>query len=473
MSNIINESGRGERPLSKARQRGVLATCLMASFLAPFMGAAVNLSISDISAAFGSGATTVTWVVNAYAMTLAAMCVPFGHLADLIDRRRLILTGLAGLGLTCGLAACAPGIVMLIALRVAQGVFAAILFSANIPLLLAHFPASQRGRMLGLSVTATYTGLSLGPVIGGWLNAALTWRSIFVLSFILSAAGWLLARRHIAKDERRGDFQSDGLGNVLYVLMIAALMLGLSSWQAGWWSKALTVASLPLFYIFARHELATPQPVVQVRLFRDPAYTLSNLAALLNYGATFAISYALSIFLQNVAGLTSSRAGLLLIAQPLVMACVSPLAGRLSDKIAPYKLASAGMGLIAVGLFLLSRQLSGAALGGVVACLALIGLGFGLFSSPNTNAVLACVDKSRYGEANSILSTMRTLGQSSSMVCVMFIFGAVMGNVVIVEAAPDLISLAVRRVLTSGCLVCLVGMVISLVRSKAKPHHDL
>ena len=474
IGNTVQATPPAASRVTAAQRRGVLAVCLMAAFFSPFMGAALNLSISDISQGFNCGATTVTWVVNAFTLTLAVMCVPFGHLADLVSRRRLMLTGLAGFGLTCLLCALSPNILLLIILRVVQGVFAAILFSSNIPLLLAHFPANQRGRMLGLSVTATYTGLSLGPVVGGWLNSAFSWRSIFALAFVLSVAVFVLALRYIAPDRGRAAYDRDLPGNVMYVLMIAFLMLGLSCWTAGWWSKALVLASLPLFYLFARHELGVAQPVVQVRLFtRDAAYTLSNLAALLNYGATFAISYAMSIFLQNVAGLSSGRAGLLLIAQPLVMACVSPAAGRLSDRVAPYKLASLGMLLTSLGLLLLSLLLPKAVLWQLAACLVLIGLGFGLFSSPNTNAVLACVDKSHYGEANSILGTMRTLGQSSSMVCVMFILGSYVGNVVITQAPPEVLTLAISRVMLTGCLVCLAGMGLSLVRGKAKPHHDL
>ena len=162
----------------------------------------------------------------------------------------------------------------------------------------------------------------------------------------------------------------------------------------------------------------------------------------------------------------SSLAGLVLICQPIVMAGVSALAGRLSDRIAPYKLASFGMLVITAGLLYLSWLKPATPLWTIIAALLVIGLGFGFFSSPNTNAVLSCVDKSHYGEANSILGTMRTLGQSSSMVMVLLIFGAIVGNTVITEADPLLLTQAIRRNLQLSGLICFIGALISMVRGR-------
>ncbi|MBQ1343377.1 MAG: MFS transporter [Firmicutes bacterium] len=451
-----------------ARQRGILIVCLIASFFSPFMGAALNLSVTDISSQFNCGATTVTWVVNAYTITLAVSVVPFGHLADVASRRRLMLTGMAAFALISLACALSLNVTMLIAFRVVQAVASAAIFSVNIPLLLDAFPPQQKGRMLGLSVTATYTGLALGPVLGGFLNSVLGWRSIFALGFLLSLGAFWLAYKNVEPDQGRKEAHPDRLGNVLYVLGVSCLMLGLSNWTAGWWSKLLVLLSFAWLALFVRNELQAASPVIQVRLFaQDRAYTLSNLAALLNYGATFAISYSLSIYLQNVKDMPSSLAGVVLICQPLTMAAFSSLAGRLSDRIAPYKLASFGMLVITAGLLYLSWLRPETPLWSIVIALLVIGFGFGFFSSPNTNAVLSCVDKSHYGEANSILGTMRTLGQSSSMVMVLLIFGAYIGNTVISQADPLLLTAAIRRNLQISCLICFVGALISLVRGRA------
>ena len=464
----MSPTAKVSRVSTTAQQRSILAVCLIAAFFSPFLGAALNLSISEISRQLNCGATTVTWVVNAYTIALAVFVVPFGHLADVASRRRLMLIGMAGFVLATLGCALSANVTMLIAFRVLQAIASALVFSVNIPLLLDTFPADQRGRMLGLSVTSTYTGLALGPVLGGFLNSAFGWRSIFVLALLLGAGAFLLARRNVDPDPGRGEEHPDRTGTLLYVLFVACLMLGLSNWTAGWWSKLLVLLSLGLLLLFVKNELRADAPVIQVRLFaQDRAYTLSNLAALLNYGATFAIGYSLSIYLQNVKDMPSSLAGLVLICQPVVMAGVSTLAGRLSDRIAPYKLASFGMLVITAGLLYLSWLSPQTPLWTIIVSLAVIGLGFGFFSSPNTNAVLSCVDKSHYGEANSILGTMRTLGQSSSMVLVLLIFGAYVGNTVITEADPLLLTQAIRRNLQLSCIICFIGALISLVRSRA------
>jgi MFS family permease len=379
----------------------------------------------------------------------------------------LVSTGAFSLlSLGCALA---PSLPVLLVLRGLQSIASGGIGAVGIPLLLSCTSPAMRGRMLGYSVTAVYLGLSLGPVIGGVMNSVFGWRSIFLLACLLPAVSLALGLKFIEREDGSAHADFDVWGNVLYVLMIAALLLGLSLWNNGWWAKALVVLGVALLGCFIAVELRSDHPAVQVRLFaRDAGYSLSNAAALMNYGATFAISYTLSLYLQNVAGLPSSLAGIVLICQPGVQTLVSPFAGRLSDRIAPYKLASAGMGIIAVGLFLLSGITASTPLVQVVGYLVLVGFGFGLFSSPNTNAVLSCVDKKHLGEANAILSTMRSLGMSISMVIVLAVFGSVVGNVVVSDAPVDSLVAAIHTaMLIFGC-ICVVGTGISLVRRRAK-----
>ena len=461
-----NSKASSPVPLA-AYQKGILAVALITSFIIPFMGSALNLSVTDMGTEFHAGVTTITWVINAFTLTTAVLAVPFGHLADTTGHQRILIAGVGLFALCCVAAAVSSSILLLIIVRVLQGLAAAMISGTNIPLLTGAFPPSHRGKVLGLSVTATYVGLSLGPVLGGIINAALGWRAIFCLTFFVCATSFFLARRFTQEDRRPSPPVSDRLGNVLYMLMIAALMLGLSEWSGKGWAKALVIISIPLFFWFVRHELKTTAPVVQVSLFQhDFGYSLSNLAALLNYGSTFAVGYTMSLYLQNVHGMSSSTAGLVLCSQPIMMAILSPMAGRLSDRIPPYKLASLGMLITSCGLFFLSRIHASLPLWHIVLPLLVIGIGFGLFSSPNMNAVLSCVDKRHYGEANSILSTMRTLGQSSSMVMVLFILGSTLGNIVVTQASPEVLTGAIRTTLLASGFICLVGTGISLVRGR-------
>lgn len=451
-----------------AEQRATMAVALVASYIVPFMTSALNLSVTDISTQLNSGATTVTWVVSVSTLIVAMLSVPFGHLADVTDRRRLFLVGSVLFSATSIGCALSANIALLIVMRALQAVGSAMIFSTNIPLLLNAFHPSKRGRIIGYSITATYVGLSSGPVFGGFLNATFGWRSIFIVTFVLSIGALFLAYRYVRKDEIKGKPEQDVPGNILYILMIAMVIFGLSSWRGHWWARLLVGIGAILFFAFIFWEKRAKAPVVQVRLFaRDIGYTLSNLTALLNYGATAAISYTMSLYLQNVKGMSTSMAGLVLISQPAMMALISPFAGRLSERVAPHKLASLGMAITACGVFMLSNLSPNLSLVYIIAALMVVGIGFGFFSSPNTNAVLSCVEKEFYGEANSILSTMRTLGQSTSMVIIMYILSSVVGNVVISTASPEALTSAIRTSMVVYAVICAVGTGLTLVRSRA------
>lgn len=288
------------------QQRGVLATVFVATIIGSFMGSAINLSIPSISSDFQAGVTSVTWVVNVFTLFVAMSCVPLGHLGDITDRRVIFLVSTGAFALLSLGCALAPSLPVLIVLRGLQSVASGGIGAVGIPLLLSCTPPTMRGRMLGYSVTAVYLGLSLGPVIGGAMNAVLGWRSIFFLAFLLPAASLALGLRFIQHEPPTPvQVHFDVRGNVLYVLMIAALLLGLSLWGSSWWPKVLVAVGVVLLVCFVRAELRCDHPAVQVRLFaQDAGYSLSNAAALMNYGATFAISYTMSLYLQNVMGLS-------------------------------------------------------------------------------------------------------------------------------------------------------------------------
>jgi len=261
----------------------------------------------------------------------------------------------------------------------------------------------------------------------------------------------------------------DFLGNLLYVLMITLIMFGLSTVSTLFFAKYLVIAGVILFVLFVLHELRTEYPIVEVRLFaHNIGYSFSNLAALMNYGATFALGYLLSIYLLLVMGYDSQIAGLILISQPLMMAILSPYAGRLSDRISPFKLASFGMGLCALGLFSFIFISENYPFPLIIVNLLVVGVGFAFFSSPNTNAVMACVEKKDYGVASSILSTMRSIGHSASMAIVTFIVARQMGDVTLGEAEPKLLVETMHLSFLVFTCVCAVGIFISLKRKQPK-----
>jgi MFS family permease len=328
----------------------------------------------------------------------------------------------------------------------------------------------MRGKVLGYSIAATYTGLTAGPVAGGLLNHQFGWRSIFILTFVTGAAVFLVAIFKLPKMSSEGNGQKlDLLGNLLYMAMIVSTMYGLSTLSSFWAAKYLIALGVLFFALFIYHELRIESPIIQIRLFRkNRSYLLSNLAALLNYGATFAVGYLVSIYLQVVKGYDSQISGIILISQPLIMALLSPYAGRLSDKISPFKLASLGMALCTAGLFSFAFISVDYPLYLIIFNLIIVGFGFAIFSSPNTNAVMACVEPGDYGVASSILATMRTLGQSSGMAGLTFIIAHIMGSKSFAEAEPSLVISAMRISFLIFALVCIAGVLFSMQRKDSE-----
>lgn len=454
-------------PKHSKEQRATLMVSLMTAFLSTFMGSALNLSIPGMGDHFGASATLVGWVVTAYMLAVAATSVPMGKIADTIGRRPLLIWGVFAFSLTGILAALSVSIWMMLAIRVAQGVAGSMIFSTNTAILISAFPPGERGSVLGKLTASTYLGLSIGPVAGGILNHYLGWQSIFVTASVIGFAAFATALAwlppHIQKLNGAGlDFP----GMLYFVLMITLTMYGLTNLTRGGAAWLAVGAGLLSAYFFARRELRIPNPLVQLRLFRhNLAYTYANLAALLNYGANFAVGYLTAIYLQLVMGLSSQTAGLILISQPVFMALFSPYAGRLSDRIPPYKLASAGMALCAVSLLMFAFMGTQGYLALIFIALIVGGIGFALFSSPNTNAVMAAVDPRDFGVASSILATMRSTGHSASMAVVTLVVGAYMGNSALTAATPAQLAMTMHTAFGLFTALCVAGVFLSMKRS--------
>ena len=453
--------------------RKVLIAAMVTSFMTTFMSSALNLSIPALESYFGVSAAAIGWVVSAYTISVAAMSLPFGKIADVTDRRKVFLTGIAGFCILSFLSIFSPHIGVLIALRAMAGACGAMIFATNNALLITSYPHEVQGKMIGYSTAATYIGLTAGPVVGGILNSTLGWRSIFAVSVLVSIIAFTAAFRAAVSEKKsgkitRGEIPSGGFdteGTILYIAAIITSLYGMSRLGSGAIPAILLVAGIICFVLFFMHESRTASPIMRVSMFtRSRTFTFSNLAALLKYGATFAISYTVSIFLQVILGMPSGKAGLLLITMPAIQALFSPLMGSLSDKIRPSLLASAGMGLCAVTLILFSRLDQDTSIAYIMCSLCLTGLGFALFSSPNTNAILSCVDKSDYSVANSIVATMRTYGQSSGMAILSVITAAVLGSASL-ESSPaeDIIHMMNISFLVFAVL-CLIGLFFSLAR---------
>ncbi|MGE5423176.1 MAG: MFS transporter [Ignavibacteriales bacterium] len=447
----------------------VLIVATLSALMTPFMGSAMNVAITNLGKDLNGSIVMLNWVITVFLLVSASLLLPFGRLADIYGRKRIFVIGAGIFALatfTCGLA---PSLETLIVCRIFQGLGGAMTFSTGMAIVTSAFPPDQRGRVLGINAAAVYVGLSLGPVLGGYLTEYLGWRSIYFTVAAIAAALFLTARG--LPDDRIVDNPEkyDTTGAILITLSITALIYGASTittQAAGPW--IVTVGLIGLL-LFGFQEVKTKSPLLNIKvLASNTTFAYSNLAALINYMAIFSVSYLMSLYLLVARGFDPHYAGTLLLIQPVVQALISPVAGKMSDKIQPRLVATSGMVITLLGLALLTTINAETDLWLIVFNLALLGLGFAMFSSPNTNAIMSSVDKRYYGIASSMVGTMRLVGQALSMAIVSFIFAHYLGDAKITPAvAPQLLTSAKTAFMVFTGL-CLLGVFSSAVRGQVR-----
>ncbi|MGZ5424511.1 MAG: MFS transporter [Candidatus Aminicenantales bacterium] len=453
-------------PAADRSLRGTaLAVSMVSAFLTPVMASSLNVAMPLIGREFGLRAVTLGWVLTIYTLAAAMFLVPFGRLADLVGRKKIFTIGLS-VDITGALiGALAPSAPVLILGRAVQGIGGAMIFGTGVAILTSVHPPGSRGRALGLNTAAVYTGLSLGPVLGGFLVHAWGWRSVFLVTIPVAATGLILALTRLKGEwaDARGE-GFDLAGAALLGTGLVGLMIGFSRLPA-LPGVLITTAGILTLAGFIALELRLPAPLFDLRLFRhNRIFAFSNLAALFNYSATSAVAFLMSLYLQYIKGLPPQKAGLVLVAQPIVMALTSPFAGRFSDRTEPRLIASAGMALSAIGLVLFAFIGPATGFGFIVGTLICLGLGFGLFSSPNTNAVMCSVEMRHLGVASAALGTMRLTGQMFSSGIVMMIFALVMGQAAIEPSVYPLFLRSAHIAFVFFAVLCFAGVFASLAR---------
>ncbi len=445
----------------------VLLTIAIASFLAPFMLSATNIALPSIQKDFAANAVLLSWVPTSYLLSTAVFLMPAGKIADIYGRKRLFLLGVVIFTLASLLSAFVPAIEWLIVMRILQGVGGAIVMTTAVAILTSVYPPRERGKALGVNVSMVYVGLASGPTLGGLLTAHLGWRSIFYMSAPLGIITFLLSLYYLKGEwgEAR-DESLDLAGSLIYALSVIALTYGLTLLPALSGLVYLTIGLLG-GVLFVKSQLRVEYPVFNVRLFKDNrVFAFSNIAALINYGATAGVTFLLSLYLQYIKGMPPQTAGLVLIVQPIVMALLSPAAGNLSDRIEPRLIASLGMASTALGLFLLIFLDFGTSLAYIVAALIVLGIGFALFGSPNTNAIMGSVSRQYYGIASGSVSTMRLLGQNFSMAMATLMITLHLGSSAIVPDTYRLFLGSSHLTFSLFTMLCLVGIYFSYSRGQ-------
>jgi EmrB/QacA subfamily drug resistance transporter len=460
----------------------VLWVTCVGAFMSPLDFSAVSVALPDMGRDVHLSFAQALWVQAGYLLTYTLMLVPSGRIADQLGRLRVWRAGIAVFAVTSLLTGISVDTAWLLVSRSLQGIGAGMMTGTATALVSTVFPAGERGRAIGINVTAVYLGLSTGPLIGGLLVSSLGWRWVFFVNVPVAAITLLAARRLYDPDRRSGRPQIDIPGTVLLTAGLGCLLTALT-FGADWgWSStrvvSLFVVAAVALTSFAIVERFVPVPVIDLGLFRrSRVFAAANAAALLNYTAMFGSIALTAIALEVSAGKSPIATGAILIVQPAVMVCLSPFAGRLSDRIGSRLLCTGGMLLVALGLALLSIVPNGMPLTHVFPALVAIGVGMAMFSSPNTSAAMNSAPDAALGVAAGVLTTMRSLGQSMSIAVLGAItaahLGAAGGKLLLGGSAPPGSAAAFldgyRTAMAVGAGVAVIGALVSLTRGSRPP----
>lgn len=450
------------------KQISIVSVVAVSSFLGTFLISAVNIALPGIEKSFGLDAVALSWVVTSFLLATAMFLLPVGRWGDLTGIRKLFKIGVVIFTISSFLCGFSLSGNWLILFRFLQGFGSAFSSTTGPAILVSAFLPTHRGRVLGISVSAVYLGLAFGPVAGGFLTQSFGWRSIFYVSGSLGIVTSVISILFLGKDEPFTGIskKTDLKGTFFYMLGLIALVYGSSRIPAlsGWLTMLGGTASLFVFWFFENRSL---QPVIDTKLFtQNRLFAFSNLAALINYSATSAIIFFLSLYLQKIQGFSPREAGAILVAHALMMAIFSPIAGRLSDHFQTRYFTSIGMAMCSLGLAAFAFLGEASPVWFIVVVLLWVGLGFALFSSPNMNTIMSSVQKFQLGQASGTAASMRVVGQIISMTIATLFFAGMFGSKSIENVSDELFLHAMKYGFISFSLISVMGIYFAYSRKK-------
>jgi len=464
----IRDKGIGGVKGEKVNKTAILLIATLASFLTPFMGTSLNVALPTISSELTVNAILLSWITTAFFLTSAMFAVPFGKIADIYGMKKIFTYGIVILTVASFLAAVATSAEFLIITRVVQGIGSAMIFVTGLAIITSIFPSKERGKAIGINITAVYVGLVMGPVLGGFLTQYLGWRSIFCFVvplglLVIALVIWKMNGKEWAacKGEKL-----DYWGSLLYILMLALILIGFSN-ITGTLGMTMVILGIVGFIGFVIWELKVENPVLEIKLFlNNRMFAFSNLATLISYMGLFAVGFLLSLYLQFIKGFDPNVTGLILVVQTAFMVIISPFAGRLSDKFDSGKLASLGMGIITIGLLIFAIITAETSVYVIILGLAILGIGVGIFSAPNTHTIMGSVERKYFGLASATVSTMRLLGQTFGMGLILAIFAVYVGAVQFnSQNYPELLT-SIQVAFSISVILSIIAVFASLARNR-------
>ena len=446
----------------------VLSAVAMGIFLATIDGSIVNVALPTLSAALGADFATVQWVVLSYLLTITTLLAVVGRLADMYGRKRLYNSGFVVFtvgSLLCGLS---PSVGWLIGFRVLQGIGAALILALGLALVTEAFPPQERGRALGIAGSIVSIGIVTGPTLGGVIIENLSWHWIFFVNVPIGIVGTYLVWRNIPATRPPGGQAFDFGGAATLCLGLLGILLGLTTGQQEGFTSPQALGLfvfgifflLALLYIQRRH----PQPIIDPVLFRNRLFTVNLVTGLLVF-VGLGSGVLIPFYLETVLGYSVQQVGLLLAVVPIALGIVSPISGVLSDRVGSRPISVLGLAVTLLGYLALSTLSTETTAVGFMLRYVLVGVGVGLFQSPNNSAMMGTAPRERLGVASGLLAMTRNLGQTVGIAVLgalwaAVVFGAAGGPVAGGATAAPLAAQAAGLAGVSRIVAGLVGVAL-------------
>jgi EmrB/QacA subfamily drug resistance transporter len=419
-----------------SRKWYVMAAVSMGTLLATIDGSIVNVALPTLVRELQTDFATVQWVVLAYLLALSTLLPSIGRMADMVGKKRIYMLGFVVFTIGSFLCGLASTVHLLIAFRVVQAVGATMIMALGSAIVTESFPASERGRALGITGTMVSIGIVIGPTLGGLLIDAFSWHWIFFVNIPIGILGVLMIMRYVPDIKPKGRQRFDFLGAITLFFCLLAFLFALTLGQGAGFRDprvaALFVLGALLLGLFIVLEKRSEQPMIDLTLFKNPEFSVSLATGYLTFVAIAGTLILIPFYLENVLGYSTRQTGLLIAVLPLSMGIVAPISGSLSDRMGSRIITVAGLVILLLGYAGLSR-LNGQTSGLVFALLFFpVGVGMGIFQSPNNSAIMGAASADKLGIVSGMLALNRTLGQTTGIA----IMGAIWAALAVYFAQP-------------------------------------
>jgi len=458
-------------PQVQQRRWRILVILNLFTFMATLDGSIVNIALPSITNSLGLQLGHAQWISSIYLMAICSFILLFGRLGDIVGKIRIFRIGTIVFvigSLLCGLSG---SLATLIAARIIQAIGASMTMANSQGIVTDIFPDNERGKALGMVGTFVSLGSIAGPGIGGLMVNSLGWESIFWINVPIGLIAIILGSKLLPSDIQMSKKRIDSAGSLLFagfiVSLIAAVLLGQETGYGDWRILSLLIFAVISFVIFLRVESRIDEPMLDLSLFRNPLFTLSILCGFLVFISMFCYNIIAPFYLQSILGLSPSNAGWIMMIYPLVMVIVAPLSGAMSDRFGSEWLSFIGLILMVVAQAGLASLHEGSTLITVGSIIALLGLGGGMFQSPNNSLIMSTVPRPRLGVAGSVNSLVRNLGMVVGIAVATTTLFNVMSNEAgyrvtgLIPDRPDIFLSGMHVVYTVSTIICVIGALLT------------